>query len=337
MATEKPTESTLTITSEAKAFQYLKLALASELENEAMTVEFRNWPVITIKLEGEGYNSTITPHLAVALVDLQAAMNRTYAQVLRGTSNANVLTNQQKQEIEFKAKVQEGSSLLTVDLGSYMSTLASGLVGKMDGTQMVATVIGLAAVAGSTLALKVFLKHRSEDRKVDLQTQERIALSQEETKRLAVMQEVMADKYLVRQAAEAFDDARHSVMKSVADASTLTVQGVEFNNAQAKAIAATPRSTAEEVQLNGHYSINKLDWTKAGEVRISISSTEESLDFTAKLNTETLTTEQMELLKASEWGRKALHFQINATRVRGDITTATIVGVEWAKPGKPLP
>ncbi len=130
MATATPIERTLTITSEAEAFEYLKSALASQLNDEAMVVEFKNWPVITIRLEGKGYDSTFTPHMAVALVDLQAAMNRTYAQVLRGTSNSNVLTNQQKQEIEFKAKVQKGSSLLTVDLGSYMSTLASGLVGK---------------------------------------------------------------------------------------------------------------------------------------------------------------------------------------------------------------
>ena len=335
MATPKPIERTLTITNETEAFEQLKLALESQLKDDAMIVEFKKWPVITIRLEGKGYDSTITPHMAVALVDLQAAMNRTYAQVLRGTSNPNTLTNQQKQEIEFKAKVEKGSSLLTVDLGPYMSTLASGLVGKMDGSQMVMTVLGLAVVAGSTLAYKSFLKTRTEDRKVTADMQERVALSQEETKRLGVMQAVIAETLLVRRAAEDFDEARHSVTKSVADARTLTVQGVELSNVQAKAIAATPRSTAEEVQLNGQYTINKLDWTKSDEVRISISSTDNELDFTAKLNTETLTNEQVEMLKASEWGRQALYFQINATKLRGDITTATIMSVEGPKPAKP--
>lgn len=331
MATETPAEKPLTINSEAEAFHFLQSALADELGDAATTVEFKNWPVITIKLQGKGYDSTVTPHMATALVDLQAAMNRTYARIIRGSSNPNVLTNQQKQEIEFKAKVEKGSSLLTVDLGPYMSTLAQGLVGKMNGTQMVVTLIGIATVAGSAIAYKAFLKARSDDRKVDAQTKERIAMSTEETKRMQIMQAVMADKAVVKYAAGEFDDARHSITKSVGDAKTLESQGVELTNFQAKAIASTPRTAAEDVQLNGNYGINKLDWTKDGEVRISIWNTQLPLDFTATLKTTTLTTEQKELLKKCEWEREVLYFQINATMLRGEVTTATIISVEWPK------
>lgn len=326
-----PEDIAISIANEEDAFRYLQMALASELGDKPISLEFKNWPILTISLEGKGYDSTITSHVAEALVALQHAMNRTYARTVRGSTNPNVLTHEQKRTIEFKAKVEKGSSLLTVDLGDYASALATGLVGKMDGTQIVVAVIGTAIVAGTTVAYKSFLKHRSEDRKLEAETQSRIGMSQEETKRLAIIQQVVAAQPKLQFAQQDFDDARHSIVKSVGDANSLKVQGVELTRAEAKSIASTPRSSSEDVQLNGHYRIDKLDWTKSDEVRISVWSTDQSLEFTAKLNTQTLTDEQREKLKVAEWDRQRLHLQINATRLRGEITTATIVGVEWPK------
>lgn len=335
MASEKKSNQTISITNEKDAFFQLQRALASEFDDQPINIEFKNWPILIVSLEGKGYDSTITSHMAEALVELQHAMNRTFARVVRGSGNPNVLTLEQKRTIEFKAKVEKGSSLLTVDLSDYATKIVSGLVGKMDGTQLVMLTLGTAVIAGSTLAYKAFLKHRSEDKKVELATQERIGLSQEETKRLVQLQQIMTVQPKLEATRQDFDDARYSLIKSVGDANTLKVQGVELNRAEAKSIASTPRSTSDEVQLNGHYRIDKLDWTKAGEVRISVWSTDESREFTAKLNTESLNTAQKEMLKKAEWERKNLHLQVNATQLRGEITTATIVGIEWPKEGKP--
>lgn len=333
MASEKKSNQTISITNEKDAFFQLQRALASEFDDQPINIEFKNWPILIVSLEGKGYDSTITSHMAEALVELQHAMNRTFARVVRGSGNPNVLTLEQKRTIEFKAKVEKGSSLLTVDLSDYAAKIVSGLVGKMDGTQLVMLTLGTAVIAGSTLAYKAFLKHRSEDKKVELATQERIGLSQEETKRLVQLQQVMTAQPKLEATRQDFDDARYSLIKSVGDANTLKVQGVELNRAEAKSIASTPRSTSDEVQLNGHYRIDKLDWTKAGEVRISVWSTDESREFTAKLNTESFNTAQKEMLKKAEWERKNLHLQVNATQLRGEITTATIVGIEWPKAG----
>jgi len=326
----------LLISSEAEAFHYLQLALVDGLADQPVTVEFKNWPVLTISMTGDGYDSTITSHMAQALVELQHAMNRTYARTVRGSGNPNVLTDVQKQSIEFKAKVEKGSSLVTVDLGEYANALAQGLVGKMDGSQLVIVALGTAVVAGSVVAYKAFLKHRSEDRKVELATQERIGMSQEETKRQAILQQVVAAQPRLDITRQDFDDARHSVVKSVGDAAVLKVQGVELTRSEARTIASSPRSESVDVQLNGTYLIDKLDWTKPGEVRISVSSTEQTLDFVAKLNTQTLTEAHKEKLKAAEWDRQRLHLQINASKLRGEITTAAIVGVEWPKDPPPV-
>lgn len=329
MATTNEELPTLIIASESDAFRYLELALKKQLGSEAVRIEFKDWPVLIIALEGEGYDSTITSRIAEALVELQHAMNRTYARAAHGTGNANSLTAEEKREIQFKAKVEKGSSIIKVELGDFAEKLAAAMVGKMDGTDLVTMVVATAVVTGSVLAYKAFLKHRSEDKKVDLSTQERIALSGEETKRMELMAQAMSQQPRLTATQQDFDDVRHGIVKSVSDATSLSVQGVKLSNGEARTIALTPRTKSEEIQLNGHYMIDKIDWSKQNEARLSLFSTDETLEFTATLNTGNLTEEYKEKLKASEWDRKRLHLSINATRLRGEITTATIVGVAW--------
>lgn len=331
MATTNEEQQTITIASEDDAFRYLEMALAKKLGDGTFHIEFSNWPTLTIALEGDGYDSTITSRLAEALVELQHAMNRTYARVAHGTGNPNTLTADEKKSIQFKAKVEKGSSLIKVELGDYAEKLAIALAGKMDGTDIVMTVVAMAVLGSSVLAYRAFLQHRSEDKKVDIATQERILLSQEETKRLALLSQAMAAQPRIAATKQDFDDVRHDIVKSVSDAKTLSVQGITLTNSEAKTIAATPRSKAEDVQVNGNYLIHRIDWSKQDEARLSLFSTDESLEFSATLNTGNLSAEHKEKLKASEWDRKRLHLSINATRLRGEITTATIVGVEWPK------
>ena len=90
---QEPSTAKLVVRSEEDAFILLQRALASELADQPYVLEFENWPILTLRFVGEGYDSTITPHIAGALVELQHAMNRSYARLVRHSGNANVLTN----------------------------------------------------------------------------------------------------------------------------------------------------------------------------------------------------------------------------------------------------
>lgn len=343
MAPAKLTPQPIIIQSENDAFDFLKRALASEFEDDHRTLDFQHWPVLTIRLTGEGYDSTITSDMAESLVELQHAMNRTYARALKGRGKATLLTNEQRQEIKFKAKVEKGSSFISVQMGDFANSLTTALVGKMDGTQQLVTAVLLVIAAAGVISFKDFLKHRSEDKKVELETQARIAMSAEDTKKMTVMGQAMQAVQSSQQgrqiaiALEDFDDVRHTIVKSVGDAKSISVQGIDLTQAEAKTIASTPRLRAEDIQLNGNYTIQKIDWSKEHEVTISVFRTSDSLQFTARLNISTLSAEQKSMLKDSEWNRAHLHLQINATRLRGEITTATIVGVDFPKPVEAKP
>ncbi len=327
MATSPATE--IVVSSEAQAFDLLQAALKDEFGDSQLRISFESWPILSIRLQGTGYESTITPDIAESLVGLQHAMNRAYARAVHNSTNARSLTAEERRNIQFKAKVEKGSSIIKVDLGEYAEKLASALVGKMSSQDIVILVLGLAAIGGTTMAVKAFLKHRSEDKKVAAETQQRVAMSTQETERMKILADAMNARPQLRYAGQDFDGVRQDVLKGTGDATSVELQDVKLTREEARVISLTPRSESEAVQLNGHYRIHKIDWQQPDQVRLSLWSTDTSLEFVATFKGGTLDDAQKDKLKSAEWERKALYMAINGTRLRGEITTASIVSVEW--------
>ena len=322
----------LVVRSENDAFRLLKKALENELADQPYALEFENWPILTLRYVGEGYDSTITPQIAESLVELQHTMNRSFARLVKHSSNANVLTKEERQSLEFKAKVDEGSSLITVDMGEFAQTLTTALAGKMTGTELVIAILGLAVTAGSTLAYKAFLAARSDDKKVDQDTKQLVSLSEQETKRMQILSDALNKNSALKATHEDFDNVRHDFVKSVGDATHFGAQGISLTKDQARVIALTPRAKADAVQLNGNYRIEKIDWSKEAEVRISLFGVDaERREFVASMTKDNLTGDHKEKLKSCEWDGVPVYLSINATVLRGEVTTAVIVGVEWPK------
>lgn len=324
-------DSVLRIENEEQAGAYLKRALAGQFEDKNVEIEFSNWPIISIRASGAGYDSTITPDMAGALVEIQHAMNRAYARLVHNSANARVLTADERQEIQFKAKVKRGSSLMEINFGEFAEKLTTALVGKMSSTEIVVTILGLAFIGGSTLVMKSYLKDRAEEKKADVELKKLVSLSQQETKRLEIVVEALADRPKLRAVQEDFDESKREVLRSVGDAKSLEINGVEMSNAVVRSISTAQRQKSKEIQLNGSYRIFKLDWQQSDNVRLWIGGGGRDGEFIASLGTETITAEHREMLKEAEWGRKSLYMQINATELRGEITTARIVSVSWPK------
>lgn len=317
--------------SEATAFEYLRAALSEQSADGEVTFMFDNWPTLEVKLEGQGYNSTITPDVAEVLVNLQHALNRAYARAVHHSTNARKLTADERRQLQFKAKVEKGSSLVNVDLGPYAQQLATALAGKMNANDIIITVLGLGVLTAGVVALKSWLSHKTEDNKVEAATKERIALSQEETKRQEVLATALSSKPQLDFARQDFDDLRRDVLKAVADANTVTFNGLKFSASEARALSNTPRTESQDVQLNGHYVIQKVDLSDPVIIRLSVKSSDTSEEFTATLKRGGLEDAERERLESGAWNRRRLYMAINGTRLRGEVTTANIVSVDWPK------
>ncbi|MFY4697955.1 hypothetical protein [Burkholderia glumae] len=318
---------TLKITDEKSAFVALERAVREELGDSIRNIEFVGWPTLQIKLEGPGYDSTITADVAEALVDLQTAINRAYARLVHNSADSRTLTGAERSKIQFKAEVKKGSSLINVDLGEYLKTLTQELITKMTPDQLVISIVGVAALAASVAAYKAFLKSRSEDKKIEAEAQKLILLSQEETKRLETMASVIKKDPAIAATQTDFNDARNSLLKSVGDARLLAVNDVTIDRQTARALAMTKRTASQEAQLNDTYMILSVDLRQQDYVKLRVQRVRDGKEFSATFLDDSLDKAQIGFLQEAEWGRTPVYLSINATILRGEVTSAGIISV----------
>jgi hypothetical protein len=318
---------TIVVKDEATAFKLLQKAINDELGDQPFELKFSGWPVLSIKLKGEGYDSTITADVAEALVEVQRALNRAYARAVKGTTNSRTLTDTERREVQFQAKVKKGSSLIEINLGDYAEKLATAITTKMTPDMLAITVIGLAAVAGGTLAVKWYLNGKSQDKQIESDERAKVALSQEETKRLQVFADAMVRQPALRHATADFDEARTQIMRSAGTANTITVNDVEITSETARVISTASRTESEEVQLNGTYFIMTTDLRQPDEIRMRVRNAKSGREFSAGFKDRGLHQEQIRQLQDAEWTRSKVYLSINARELRGEITTATVISV----------
>jgi hypothetical protein len=318
---------TLKITDDKTAFAALERALRNELADATYNLEFVDWPKVTIRLEGPGYNSTITSDVAEAIIEIQTALNRAYSRLVHDSPDSRTLTGAERNKLRFKAKVSKGSSLINIDLGDFAKTLSTELLSKMTPDQLVISVLGLGVIAGSVVAYKGFLKSRSEDKKTQIEADKQIALSQEETKRLQTLASAMGANSAVAAAGTDFDGARNTLLKSVGDAKTLAVNDVTIDRETARTLSVAKRTPSEEAQLNGTYMILSTDLRDADFIKLRVRRVQDGKEFLATFMDNSLDRAQIGLLQTAEWGRTPVYLSINATILRGEVTTASIISV----------
>lgn len=324
-----------TIKSEKEAFALIKKALENEISDTPLEIKFDGWPILEIKLQGKGYESTITSDMAQALVELQHAMNRAYARSVHHTANARKLTDIERQEILFKAKVEQGSSLIKVDIGDFAEKIALKVVGKMTAKDVVIMILGVAITAGSVISYKSYLQTQSDDKKISVEAEKAISLNKEETARMEILASVMKTNPALNHIREDFDEARHKIVHGTADAKSISVNGVTLDRESARTITKSKRSLSKEIQLNGNYLIKKADFQIDGEVRLTVTHIDTLRVFNASFRDDSLDKEQTKLIQDAEWERKEVFLSINAAELRGDITTATIISVK-SQPSKKI-
>jgi len=317
----------LVIRSEEQAFDILKQALESELEGGFGSITFSGWPILEIELDGPGYKSTITPDMAQALVALQSAMNRTYALLVKNQASARHLTDEEKQSIQFKAKVEDGCSLIKIDMGKFADVLVNATVGKMTGTETAITVIGIAAIIGAGYAYKQFLQANTKDKHIAEETRKAIALSEQETKRLELVARAKTVEPRLELVKEDFDGARAEILRGVSDAKTLTMAGVELPRVAAQAAVTKKRESSKEVQLNGTYTVSEASFKSEDATKISVRSVSDGREFSATYQDDSLDKTQLQLLKDAAFGKTRVYLSINGTELRGEVTTARILSV----------
>ncbi|MDP3322666.1 MAG: hypothetical protein Q8S71_03865 [Hydrogenophaga sp.] len=317
----------LKITSEEDAFAFLKKALENEISDD-IKITFDNWPKITIELEGEGYNSTLTPSIMSALLELQQGLNRTYAK-LALDRNTRHLTDDERKSLEFKAKVEDGCTHITVDLQDIALKIIDKIGDKMTGNEITIVVVTAIIAWSSVALLKAYIASKADGKAIEQDTIKQVMLSEQETARL----KVFADAVTGRPALESIEkDAKKtsiSMLKGISDADSIEINGISINKEDAKLLSSNARAESSSIQLNGNYYILSVDTSATDEVKIRVLHLDSQREFIARFKDNTLDKTQIAKLQEAEWTRpkNKVYLSVNATELRGNITTAIIVSV----------
>lgn len=318
---------TIKITSEEVAFEVLNQALNQGFGGQHIELDFENWPILELKICGSGYESTITAPIASAIVEIQRAINRSFSLIVHGRNSAAFLTDEERNAIQLKVKVEEGSTDLTFNLQQFAEKLAVEAVNKMSSEMVAITVIGTVALICGTYAFKHYFNKRTEEKTIAEDVKKSVALSQEETKRLEVMANAINKVASLRFVENNVDQARNSILKSVSDADRLSFNGVSIDSESARLAVTNKRDTAIDVQLNGTYHVTETNLKKTAEIKLGIRRVQDGKEFSASFLDYSLDGDQIKLLQEAEWGRTPVFLSINATELRGEISSAQVISV----------
>ena len=295
-------------------------------------LKFDRWPVLDIKLTGPKFEQSLTPTVMKALLDYQRAIYQAYALAQYNTPSTRRLTDEERESLEIRVRVQDGSSEIEVDLTEILIQLGLKLVDKMEPTHLIATILGLSLIFGARSAWGKYLESRKETRLAEVQSEERVNflesqkfLSEQESQRTQILGSVIKENTRLLTAQDIAHDAKTSIVKACGEADEATVQGIEVSGQAAAELTRNARRKSDEVRLDGEYTITRVDASQPDKFVVTVVGSDSGDQFSADVQEIDLTASTKKLLRTAEWDRKPVFLEINARVIDGDVRKATIV------------
>lgn len=254
------------------------------------------------------------------LLEVQGEINRAYASIRYGTSNSRRLKHDERDELEVVVKVTEGSSLYDAELWKHFSAMAQAAVGRMNGTEIVVTVLGTAAMVAGTVWANAWLAQRRQEKELDHEQQ----MSQEDTRRLELLTQALARQPSLVLVQHGVQAAQNEFLKVVKPGDTITLGEQAVTAQEAAALVQTERERAREIRFEGEFLVlgNRTD--KSAGFRITVQRLSDKLTLNADVPIE-LPYEQQKMIQEAEWKKKRIALSIDAVMLRDSISQATVI------------
>ncbi|QUN06437.1 hypothetical protein KDN34_02945 [Shewanella yunxiaonensis] len=327
---------TLVISSEDEAFNLLQKLMSQSLTLSEEAIEFKGWPKMSIRLQGDEFKSSLTPSVMKAFIELQANIYKSYALTRYNSPNVRSLTQEEKKALEIVVTVSEGSSIFDVNLQNILEKMAVDMVGKMEPEYVVTTVLGIALIWAGSAVVKHYLDKRTEVRQAEIKSEEQRAMienlkfaSEQETERTKLITELVVKNAQVANVASLADDSRAELLKRASGATTFELQGVEVTGEVASELSKNARRKSEEIRLDGKYRILSVDSSNPDEFKVKLRCLTSHVEFVARVQDKTLEGKHIEALKDGEWQRSPVTLQINAKDLDGQIKEAVVINAKF--------
>ncbi|WP_272683056.1 hypothetical protein [Providencia sp. PROV140] len=328
-------EDIIAIKSEDEVFRYLEKY--SEGEAIPSNIKLDGWPNLTFRLTGEKFQGSITPSVMKGFVEMQQQVNRAYAS-LRYNDPDKRLSKEERESIEIVIIVAAGSSIINVDFDGLLEYIGKELIDKMTPQEIIITILGTAVIWGGVTVFKKHLDNRREIRAQEVKKESEKQfldtmkiMSEEETKRLEILEKVMTSNPRLQRQQEFAEDARTDVLKSLTNAKTVEIDDLVLDQELTKQLSASTRKKTIETRIDGIYKVEKVDSSDPNVFKVTVRDTETDKLVTCIVQDVFLDEkENKKILQQAEWNRKPLKLSINARVRDGEIRSATIVYVNYA-------
>lgn len=326
------------VSSEDEAWEVLQTAIDSGLSPDKIPlVQFKNWPSVTVELPHTQIEGSISPSMMEAFIELQKTIYRAHTFVTSDTGDLRSLSRVEKGNLEFRLKVEKGSSHYEVDLTQIIEKLGAEAINKMTPTHIVVSVLGIALIVASTVVLKSWLNTRTNIRLREIDDAEKRAWLEnqkysleQDTKRLEVLAKALSREPILQEVEAAADGARHQLVKAISEEQGGVISGVNLNPEAGFEIVSSRRQQAQDIRLDGVYRVTKVDTTVPDGFRVTLSDIATGQEVTASMLDVLISEEQRQIVKDAEWNKTIIHVEMTGRRLRNRVVDAVIQRVSPA-------
>lgn len=310
----------LTIKSEEEAWALLERAYAGEVFDEHTELAFEGWPTFEMKVQGRDWDSSVPTRIMSPLLEVQKDLSRAYAEVRYGSSSLHKLKEDEREQLEIVVKVEKGSSDFKADLAKQFTEIALRALERMDGTQAVILVLGLAVTLGGSVGFRAWLQHRKEIKGLDVQLADR----QLDVKRLEVLAEVAKIQPAVQSALVSSIETNNKLLKALKPDDSVAFKGERLTGGAAQEVTQPERAASEDILIEGVFRVlgNRTD--QGDGFRVTLQRVTDQLVVKADIPGD-LNPLQKAAVKEAEWGKWQLDMSMNASILRGAIHSAVVI------------
>jgi hypothetical protein len=313
----------LIISNEDEAWDTLKKALAEEIPDTTQIV-FKGWPVFKLSIEGKDFKGTIPTRIMPPILDLQREIHRIYCRACYNTEDTRKLTIEEREILELVVAVKSGSSKYSAKLFKALNEIIKN--SNMNGNQVVIVLVSISVLITTSIGWTDWLNLKETQHGKEISIQ----MSAQETARLQLVVNAMSKEPTIQKSKESISNFKSDLSKKLKEDDQISINGTPIiTGAIAAEIVPKPRVVAQEKRLDGEFIINEVKFPKefGGKYRFAVTRLSDRKSIIVDATPETLSMEQITLLKESSFKVKKVLMKINAKELRGHISNANLVSI----------
>jgi hypothetical protein len=320
------------IKSEGEAWEFFQRALGGEFADKPLIPRFEGWPSQEIIFWIGDKHEVLTAPMMEALLDYQRGLYRSFLFLTADTTNLQRLSGELRARYEVEFRVGEGCTKLIPDFGGILDKVIEASVGKMTGTELTVTILGIALIWGGVVAWRAWLKHKSEvaaneasnAKTRDFLRNQRFA-SEAETQRLEIVTRALVQATGSYALVEASTEAKDGIIRAASRVDATEVGGVAITPEVAQRMSRRSRSEPEHSVLEGAFEVLRNDSAPNMRFRVKLRHVESGREFFAYIRDALLAGDDREIISDAEWAQTPFWGRVEIRTTRGEIIDATVV------------